>query len=178
LRAHLASTRLDDSTRARHLIQVAYLHALAGDVALAHQSIAHARAAPDFNEAALNDPWNARWGESDLLIVALCESQAGEREDAARHLRQIAQMLDQEISDGSERFGIYALQAQVLALRGDADAAMRALTKAAALGWRRSWWAQREPYFATLRARADFRALLARVDAGNRQLRLEAQPGL
>jgi transcriptional activator of cad operon len=176
LRSHLASTRLDDSTRARHLLQVAYFYALAGDAVLAHQAMAHARSAPDFNEAALNDPWYSRWGESDLLIVALCEFQTDERDNAARHLRQIAQMLDQQISGGSERFGIYALQAQVLALRGDADAAMHALTKAADLGWRRSWWAQREPYFATLRAREDFRALMARVDAANRQLRAEAQP--
>ena len=61
LRAHLASTRLDDSTRARHLIQVAYFHTLAGDAVLARQTMAHAMSAPDFNEAALNDPWYARW---------------------------------------------------------------------------------------------------------------------
>jgi transcriptional activator of cad operon len=178
LRSHLASTRLDDSVRARHLIQVAYLHALAGDAALARQSIAHALAAPDYSDWVLNDTWYARWGESDLLIVALCELQGGQRDEAARHLRQIEQMLDQEISGGSRRFGIYALQAQVLALSGDANAAMHALTKAADLGWRRSWWAQREPYFASLRGREDFRALMARVDASNRQLRTEAQPGL
>jgi hypothetical protein len=153
-----------------------YLHALAGDLALAQQSIAHARLAPDFGEAALNDPWYARWGESDLLVMAMCESLAGDQDSAGRHLRQIATMLDQEIAAGTERFGIYALQAKVMALRGDADGAMRALTRAADLGWRRSWWAQREPYFATLRTRADFRALMTRVELSNRQLRTQAQP--
>jgi TolB-like protein/DNA-binding winged helix-turn-helix (wHTH) protein/Tfp pilus assembly protein PilF len=175
LRSHLASTRLDDSTRARHLIRVAYFHALAGDASLARQSIALALSATDFNEAALNDPWYARWGESDLLVIALCESQSGEQDSSARHLRQISAMLDQEIAAGTERFGIYELQAQVLALREDADGAMRALTRAADLGWRRSWWAQREPYFALLRARPDFRALIARVDESNRQLRTQVQ---
>ena len=59
------------------------------------------------------------------------------------------------------------LQAQVAALRGDADGALRALQRAADQGWRDVWLAEREPYFAILRPRADFRALLERVRADN-----------
>jgi hypothetical protein len=51
---------------------------------------------------------------------------------------------------------------------------MRALTRAADLGWRRAWCAEREPYFAALRTRNDFRNLLARVNASNQQLRDQA----
>jgi hypothetical protein len=68
---------------------------------------------------------------------------------------------------GMRRHGIYELQAQVAALRGDADGALRALQRAAELGWREVWLAEREPYFTILRPRADFRALLERVRADN-----------
>jgi TolB-like protein/DNA-binding winged helix-turn-helix (wHTH) protein/Tfp pilus assembly protein PilF len=174
LQAFLSASHLDDASTAVHLMKVAYLHVLAGDFASAHRAITRAMAAPDFVEARLNDPWFARWGQSDLLVVALCELQAGEKEAGDRHLGQISAMIGQELAAGVERFGVYELQAQVLALRGDADAAMRALTRAADLGWRRAWWAEREPYFAALRTRNDFRNLLARVNASNQQLRDQA----
>ena len=44
---------------------------------------------------------------------------------------------------------------------------MRALQRAADQGWRAVWLAEREPYFASLRSRADFRALVKRVRADN-----------
>jgi len=79
---------------------------------------------------------------------------------------------------GMRRHGVYELQAQVAALRGDADGAMRALQRAADQGWREVWFAEREPYFASLRERADFHALLERLRADNetnaRQLAPEA----
>jgi hypothetical protein len=59
----------------------------------------------------------------------------------------------------------------VLALKGDPNGAMKALNRAANLGWRRSWWAEREPYFASLRDRGDFRALTSRVDGIDRMMR-------
>jgi transcriptional activator of cad operon len=174
LQAFLSASHLDEASTAVHLMRVAYLHVLAGDFASAHKTLARAMAAPDFVEAHLNDPWFARWGESDQLLVALCELQAGEKEAGERHLGQISAVIDQELAAGVERFGVYELQAQVLALRGDADAAMTALTRAADLGWRRAWWAEREPYFAALRTRDDFRKLLARVNGSNQQLRDQA----
>jgi len=175
LRSHLATTRLDDAPHSRILFQVAYDHLLAAEPQIAQQVLTHAMSAADFNASSLNDPWYARWGESDQLILALCETQTGQKEAADRHLQEILTMLEQALDAGVQRFGIYSLKAQVLALRGDPDGAMRALTRAAELGWRRSWWADHEPYFARLRARADFRALLARVDTANQQLRAQTQ---
>jgi TolB-like protein len=175
LQSHLAATRLDDTPHSRILFQVAYDHLLAGEPATAQQVLARAMAAPDFNASYLNDPWYARWGESDQLILALCELQTGQREAADRHLQEILTMLDQLTEAGVQRFGVYSLKAQVLALRGDPDGAMRALARATELGWRRSWWADHEPYFAQLRTRADFRALVARVDTANQQLRTQTQ---
>ncbi|MGA8707524.1 MAG: hypothetical protein WB646_11105 [Steroidobacteraceae bacterium] len=53
---------------------------------------------------------------------------------------------------------------------------MRALSEAVALGWHSSWWAQHEPYLASLRARSDFRDLMAHVDAYNQRARSELAP--
>jgi TolB-like protein/DNA-binding winged helix-turn-helix (wHTH) protein/Tfp pilus assembly protein PilF len=170
LRAHLVTTGLDASMRAHNLIKVAYYHLLAGDDAAAQRAIARARTVADFNAAALNDAWYARWGESDLLIVAQCEQRTGDQDSANRHLHEILTLLDQEVAAGMNRFGTYALRAEVLALLGDSDGAMQALTRAADLGWRREWWAQRIPFFVTLRARNDFRSLMARVAASNETL--------
>jgi hypothetical protein len=44
---------------------------------------------------------------------------------------------------------------------------MRALQRAADQGWREVWLAEHEPYFASLRSRADFRALLQRLRTDN-----------
>jgi transcriptional activator of cad operon len=170
----IATTGLDDAIRARNLITVAYYHLLAGEDVAAQQAIDRARAASDF-PATLNDPWYARWGESDQLIMAVSELRAGDRIAGEHHLQEILIMLDQEMAAGVQQFGPYALRAQVLALLGDPDAAMQALTRAADLGWRREWWAQREPFFAALRGRNDFRALMARIEASNRALITQAQ---
>jgi transcriptional activator of cad operon len=175
LRSHLASTGLDDSAHARVLIKTAYFHLLAGDDAAAQQAIARARTTADFNEAALNDAWYARWGDSDLLTVAQSEIRIGDQDAANRHLHEILTLLDREMAAGMDRFGTYALRAEVLALLGDGDGAMQALARAADLGWRREWWAQREPFFAALRGRNDFRALMARVGASNRSMIADAQ---
>jgi hypothetical protein len=44
---------------------------------------------------------------------------------------------------------------------------MRALTTAAELGWRYVWLAQHLPYLETVRGRADYKALIARIEARN-----------
>jgi hypothetical protein len=133
--------------------------------------------APDFDASRLNSPWFARWGQSDELILAVTELQSGESVAAARHLREIEEQLDRLIAAGEERNGIYALKAEVLALRGDTAGAMRALDRAAELGWRYGWWAEREPYLTALSPRSDFRAVTARVEAANRRMRSELNPG-
>jgi transcriptional activator of cad operon len=171
LRSHLSSVRLDDSQHARTLIIDAYLHVLARDPTAAKVLLQRAASAADFEATRMTDPWYTRWGNSDLLLMAVCEMLDGDRDIALTHLKQLTDVIDALLAHGERRFQVYELQAKVLALQGDADGAMQALITAASLGWRRAWWADHEPYFAQLRQRSDFRALLARVDASNRQLR-------
>jgi hypothetical protein len=129
--------------------------------------------APDFDAERLNDPWFARWGDSDLLEVAVCELLSGQRDPALTHLKQITDVIDELLAHGEQRFQIYALRAEVQALRGDEDGAMQALSKAASMGWRGAWLAEHEPFFTYLRRRGDFRALVTRIDAAVRELRAQ-----
>jgi transcriptional activator of cad operon len=170
LRAQIAAARLDESQRARTLIDTAYFHLLLGESPVARQLFTHAMQAPDFDASQLNSPWLARWGISDQLILAVVEKQSGDSVAGAQHLQELADMLDRITRAGEERHGIYALKAEVLALMGNQDGAMQSLKRAFELGWRGSWWAQHEPYFAELRSRADFRALLERVDDADRRM--------
>jgi hypothetical protein len=82
------------------------------------------------------------------------------------------------IAAGVERFATYELRAKIYALKGRGDEAMRDLDKAAKLGWRGAWWAVHEPYFASLRPRTDFQALMTQVGRSNDQLiaNLKANP--
>jgi TolB-like protein/DNA-binding winged helix-turn-helix (wHTH) protein len=176
LRAYLNTLHADAIPRAREQMQLASYYLLAGDPATARATIASAMRQPDFEQASLNDPWYARWGESQMLVVALSDRENGDSAAAEEHLNEVLTMVDRAIAAGEQRFGLFAVKAQALALRGDPDKAIQALTRAADLGWRRSWWADHEPYFASLRPRADYRALIARVDAINRQLRSQVPP--
>ena len=112
-----------------------------------------------------------------MILVRLLLRQLDRRagEEFAVELRVIPATLDQLIRNGVKRYGIDELRATVLALRGDGDGAMRSLARAADLGWRRSWWAEREPDVSVLWARNDFRALMARVNKANSELRKSIQ---
>jgi transcriptional activator of cad operon len=174
LRASIASGKLDDSQHARALIDTAYLHLMLGEADAANRLMARAMRASDFDLERLNSPWFARWGLSDQLVLAVAELRSGDSVAGTQHLQEISDLLERLILAGEERYGIYALKAEVLALRGDGDGAMKALNRATTLGWRRSWWAEREPYFASLRDRRDFRALIARVDGMDQTMRSAA----
>jgi transcriptional activator of cad operon len=176
LRSQMTATKLDESAHARTLIHGARFHLLLGEAAQARQLMTRAMQAPDFDTGRFNGPWVARWGQSDQLILADAELQSGDSAAAAKHLQEIADLLDRLTAAGEERNGIYALRAAILALRGDTQGAMRALNRAADLGWRYSWWAEREPYFAALRPRSDFRALMARINSLNDRMRSEVHP--
>jgi TolB-like protein/DNA-binding winged helix-turn-helix (wHTH) protein len=171
LRAEIARAKLDDSPHARTLIDTAYLHLLLDDAVAANQLMARAMRASDFDAGRLNSPWFARWGLSDQLVLAVAEQRSGNSVAGAQHLQGISDLLERLVLAGEERHGIYVLKAEVLALKGDADGAMKALNRAVNLGWRGSWWAQREPYLVSLRDRGDFRALIARVDGIDRAMR-------
>lgn len=171
LRAHLSTTRLEDSSHAQPLFAAAYYRLLVGDTAAAAQSIQRALKAADITEGALDDPWDAsRWGHANELTMAIAELQTGDRQSSMRHLDTLSMMLDHLVQAGERRYGVDELRAAVSALRGDGDGAMRSLASAAEKGWRRSWWAEREPDLSSLSARADFRALIARVNRSNAEL--------
>jgi TolB-like protein/DNA-binding winged helix-turn-helix (wHTH) protein/tetratricopeptide (TPR) repeat protein len=168
LRAHLSTTRLEDSSHAQALFAAAYYRLLVGDTAAAAQSIQRALKAADITAGALDNPWDAsRWGHANELTMAMVELQTGDKQSAMRHLDTLSTMLDHLVQAGERRYGVDELRAAVVAQRGDGDGAMRSLASAAEKGWRRAWWAAREPDLSSLWARADFRALIARVNRSN-----------
>jgi transcriptional activator of cad operon len=172
LQAHLSAARLEASAHSGTLLQAGYHKLLAGDAAAAKTLAERALKAPDYIAGDLENPWNiSRWGYSGDLILALIEMHTGNEAEAARRLGSISVTLDQLVRNGEKRFGVEEVRATVFALRGDPDGAVRSLTRAAELGWRRSWWAQREPDLAAIWTRNDFRALMARVDQSNSELR-------
>lgn len=172
LREHLAATRLEDSPHSGRIFSAAYYRLLCGDAAAAAPLIERALKAADFSSASLDSPWDAaRWGHSDNLTAALVELHNGAEASAMKRLGVLAATLDQLVRNGEKRFGVDELRATVLALRGDGDGAMRFLARAAQLGWRRSWWAEREPDLAALWQRSDFRTLIASVNESNSDMR-------
>jgi TolB-like protein/DNA-binding winged helix-turn-helix (wHTH) protein/Tfp pilus assembly protein PilF len=171
LRTHLVAARLEEAPAAQALFAAAYNRLLVGDATAAAQAIQRALKAPDVSAGALGDAWGAaRWGHSNELTMAMVELQMGDKPSAMRHLDTLSAMLDHLVQAGERRYGVDELRAAVLALRGDEDGAMRSLTIAAEKGWRRSWWAAREPDLSSLWARSDFRALIARVSRSNAEL--------
>jgi transcriptional activator of cad operon len=172
LQAYLSTTRLESSPHFATLLQVAYCKMLAGDPAAAKTFVERALKAPDYLPEGLINPWDmSRWGYSDELVLAVVEMRTGNTAAAKRRLDAVSAALDDLVRNGVKRFGVDEVRASVLALRADGDGAVRSLARAAELGWRRSWWAQREPALSTIWARDDFRALVARIDQSNSELR-------
>lgn len=176
LRNRLSESGLDQSAHARTLIETSYLHLLLGEGPTARDLMMRAMQASDFDSGRFHSAWFARWGRSDQLVLATAQLQTGDPADASVNLQQISDLVERLLKEGEERGEIYALKAEILALRGKQDAAMQALGEAAELGWRSSWWAQREPYLTSLRSRSDFRTLMARIDASNQRARSELAP--
>ena len=174
LRSYMASVDLDGSTNAVSLFEAAYAHLLLQEPAAAKELISRALVAPDRVPGFAEIPWYARGaravGVSYRVDLAVAETALGERQQAKQELDTTLAMVNKMIAAGVERYATYELRAKVYALRGQSDDAMRDLTTAVQLGWRRSWWAAREPYFNSLRTRSDFQSLLAQVDRSNEQL--------
>jgi serine/threonine-protein kinase len=167
LHERIASQHLADASDPDVLFELASVELLAGEPQAARAFADRALASPDLKPDDLASPWFVRSGQAYLLIAAAAHQATGDATGAERHLTALTALLDRLIAAGMRRHGVYQLQAQVAALRGDAEGAMRALQRAADQGWRDVWLAEREPYLAPLRQRADFRALLERVRADN-----------
>ena len=167
LHQRIASLGLADASDPEVLFELADVELLAGEPRAARAFTDRALASPELKPDDLASPWLARTGRAYLLIAAAAHQATGDAPGAAQRLATLTALLDRLTAAGMRRHGVYELQAQVAALSGDADGAMRALQRAADQGWREVWLAEREPYFATLRPRADFRALLQRLRADN-----------
>jgi tetratricopeptide (TPR) repeat protein len=144
---------------------------LLGDATAVKDLISRAVAAPDRIPGFAEMPFFARGarliGTSYRMDLAVSELALGDRASALRELNTVLAMLNEMIASGVERNATYELRAKVYALEGQGDDAMRDLGKAVKLGWRRSWWATHEPYFASLQPRSDFRDLMTRVSQSN-----------
>jgi transcriptional activator of cad operon len=175
LKKHMQATRMEDAAGAGTLFQAAYYRLLMDEPAAAAVLVKRGLAAADFTPESLDDPdAAARWGHSDQLIIAMVEQRNGDNASAMKRLDAVASTLDKLVQAGERRYGVDELRATVLAQRGQADGAMQSLTRAADLGWRRSWGAEREPDVAALWTRSDFRALMARVNHSNDEMRASA----
>jgi transcriptional activator of cad operon len=174
LRSYLDSSHLEQSTHAVALFEAGYARMLLGDAAAAKELIARALVARDRVPGFAEDPWYARGAEPEGTLyrinLAVAELAHGDRPSAQRELNSVLAMVDQMIAAGVERHATYELRAKVYALEGRGDDAMRDLGTAAKLGWRRTWWATHEPYFASLQSRTDFQALMAQVSGSNDRL--------
>jgi TolB-like protein/DNA-binding winged helix-turn-helix (wHTH) protein len=181
LRQYLASSHLDQSSHAAALFEAAYARMLLGEPRAAKELIALALVAPDRDPGYADAPWYARnatpIGAAYRIDLAVAEMALGNQVDAQRELDTVLAMLNTMVEAGVERHGTYELRARVYALKGQGDDAMQDLNRAAKLGWRRAWWALHEPYLASLRPRADFRTLIARVNESNERLTEKAQVG-
>jgi len=167
LHQRITSQRLADTSDPSLLFQLASVELIAGEAPAARGFADRALASPELRPDELASAWLARTGNAYLIIAAAAHRATGDAAGASRYLASLSTLLEQLTAAGMRRHGVYELQAQVAALRGDGDGAMRALQRAADQGWRGVWLAEHEPYFASLRSRADFRALLERVRANN-----------
>jgi transcriptional activator of cad operon len=180
LRRYLESSGLGNSSHAVALFEAGYAHLLLGEPSAAKESIARALAARDRIPGFAELPFYARgaraMGTSYRLDIAVADIALGDRVSAQRGLDNVLEMLNKMIAAGVERNATYELRAKVYALQGKGDDAMRDLRKAETLGWRRAWWAIHEPYFATLKPRSDFQALIDEVSRSNDRLTENIKP--
>jgi len=149
------------------LFELANSWLLVGGYVQARACIERAMTSRDFNVEDLSSPWLARTGRSFLLVSVVAQRQGGEPAVAERHLAQLETLLARMSDSGVRTAGLYDLKAQVATLRGKSDDALAALKRAIELGWAGVWTAERDPVYAPMRERADFRALLAAVRANN-----------
>ncbi len=125
---------LESSNNPELLFELADAELIAGDAPRARAFADRALNSPGLKPDDLASPWLARTGHSYLLIAAAAQQATGDTQAAMSRLAQLSALLDRLTAAGMRRHGIYELQAQVAALRGDAEAAMGALQRAADQG--------------------------------------------
>jgi tetratricopeptide (TPR) repeat protein len=165
LRSFLKDNGLAETDDPEALFVMANAALMARDASLANELLARAKALPE--KADMESGWQAMFGTSYLLVRASALQAAGNVQAAARDLDTLAGLLARLVDAGVQTRGLFELQAQLAAMRGQPEAAMSALRRAVELGWTDVWLAEHQPYFDTLRDRDDFRELLAAVSRRN-----------
>ena len=144
---------------------------IAGDLTKARQALDALRTAPGYQEINLFDTEQIRVDHSSALICAGVLLETGDRAEGLRLLDALDALLDRLEKNGWANHGLDSIRAQSLAMRGQGDAAMRALQRAVVRGWRNAPNAQTDPYLSSLWQRDDFRELMREVEARNAEMR-------
>jgi TolB-like protein/tetratricopeptide (TPR) repeat protein len=176
LLAQMQAGQFDASTRADTLFLAARQRLLLNDAAATKRLLNKVLTASDLGRTSLDHPWYERQGESNELVLAMAELAGNERHSAEQRLAALLLRLEGLRQAGIERYGVYKLQAEVLALQGNADGAMAALDRAATLGWRAATEALHEPALVSLQSRGDFRSLLGRLQADDQRMQSNIAP--
>jgi TolB-like protein/DNA-binding winged helix-turn-helix (wHTH) protein/Tfp pilus assembly protein PilF len=167
LNEFLGRNGLTDSDEPTIMFEIANAALMVGDAKAARAQVDRALASARLNPEDLASPWQARDGWSYLLVTAAALRATGDEEGANRRLEELAALVDRVSSAGVRTYGLQALSAQVSAMRGKGDEAMRALKTAVERGWTDAWLADHQPFFESLRGRQDYQELLAAVRAKN-----------
>ena len=174
LRSYVRSLNLGQSSHGYAFLEAAYARLLLGESAEAKKLISLALAAPDLIPGFADDPLWLRGqlatSPSYRIDLAVADLGLGDRVSAEHELNVVLEVLNKMIAAGVERHATFELRAKVYALENRGDDAMKDLSKAAKLGWRRAWWAMHEPYFESLRPRKDFQDLIAETNRSNNAL--------
>ena len=174
LRGYVRSLNLGQSSHGYALLEAGYAHLVLGEAAEAKRLISLGLMATDLIPGFADDPaWlrgQLATSPSYRIDLAVAEFGLGDRASAERELSVVLETLNKMIAAGVERHATFELRAKVYALENRGDEAMKDLSKAAQLGWRRAWWAMHEPYFESLRLRKDFQDLIAETNRSNDRL--------
>ena len=171
LRGLLDDRALHTAASSDLLLQLALLELTAGRTDAAQQYAQRAANAANYAYPRLMEVWDTRWGHSGVMTLALLARAAGDGGAAAQHLATLAAYLDTLERNGHVWFGLHYLRAEIFAQQGRTERALTELERAAALGWRSTWWARHDPAFAPLRNVEGFAAVLESVDRSNEAMR-------
>ncbi|HET9864743.1 MAG TPA: winged helix-turn-helix domain-containing protein [Steroidobacteraceae bacterium] len=178
LRSFVERNGLAETDDPSMMFELASAFLMVGDAQSARAQVDRALASRRLHPEDLASPWMAREGWSYLLVAAAALRATGDGAGAERRLDELTALLDHLTTAGVQTSGLSLLEAQVAAMRGQGDAAMHALNLAVERGWNEAWLAEHQPYFESLRSRADYQALLAAVRARNARTAAEIAPRL
>lgn len=170
LAAFLDAHKLESCESIESLLDIAFLEFLAGRKDVAHRLYAKALPVALTRPTVVANPWDIRWGRSDVLDAAGFYSLTGQVEQANRLVQQVATSIDKLENNGNVWAGLSYTRARILALSGHGEAALDALETAYKRGWRRSWWMRADPCLQSIRGHSRFRILAEQIDRDVRSM--------